>query len=75
MTETAESLGLQLAKLRLARASGVRRIEVRAAGGTRLIEYKTDAQMAAAISDLERRIAAMTAKPIRTFLPFTSKGL
>ncbi|EAQ35755.1 hypothetical protein NB311A_05043 [Nitrobacter sp. Nb-311A] len=68
-------LQAQLETLRKARASGVRRVEVRSADSTQIAEYKSDAEMAAAISDLERRIAAMTNTRVRTFMPFTSKGL
>lgn len=54
-----------------ARARGVRKTEV----GDTSIEYRSDAEMAAAIADLDRRIAtAGTSRP-RTLAFNTLKGL
>ena len=39
------------------------------------VEYRSDAELLAAIRDLERRIAAMGAKPITTVRIASSKGL
>lgn len=74
MTETAGDLQTMLTTLRAARATGARRIEVRAAGGHRIVEYKGDAEMASAIADLERRIAALQRPQIRTIRIHSSKG-
>lgn len=53
MSETVEQLREQLAKLQKTRASGASKIEFR----DRSTWFKTDAEMAAAIRDLEERIA------------------
>jgi hypothetical protein len=60
-----------LADLQRARATGARRVKF----GDRETEYKSDAEMAAAEADLERRIAAATARPIARMYINTSKGL
>jgi hypothetical protein len=70
-----ELLQLQLEKLRTARASGARKVEMRSADSTRMVEYKTDSEMMAAIADLERRIATWGLPRVRTVQLFTSKGL
>ncbi|WP_420712637.1 phage head-tail joining protein [Ancylobacter sp. SL191] len=49
----------QLRELREARASGVRRAEFR----DRTVEYRSDGELAAAIRDLETRIAAAEGRP------------
>lgn len=70
MTHVLE-LQARLEALREIRASGVRE----AAFGNDRVVYRTDAELAAAIADLERRIAAATAmRPVRTVLVSTSKG-
>ena len=53
------TLRTQLEELRAARASGVRRVEFR----DRTVEYRTDNELAAAIRDLETRIAAAEGRP------------
>lgn len=55
-----------------ARASGV--LTVRDSDGSE-ITYKTDGQMAAAIANLESRIAASSSPPIQTIRFHTTKGL
>lgn len=50
----------QLTELRAARASGVRRAEFR----DRTVEYRSDTELAAAIRDLETRIAAAQGQPV-----------
>lgn len=70
MTTVAE-MQTQLDALRKARASGIRRVE----HDNRAIDYKTDAEMAAAIADLERRISASSRTPVRHVFFTNSKGL
>jgi hypothetical protein len=62
----------RLEKLRTARASGTS--EVQFSDGRR-VAYKADAQMAAAIADLERQIASYDSTPTTTILVSASKGL
>ena len=64
----------QLEALREARATGARVVRTRTGGVEKLIEYKTDAEMAAAIADLERRIAAEARPPVRVTYIRSSKG-
>jgi transposase len=72
----AADLRSQLESLRTARASGVRSIEFRSGNGSsRRVEYKDDAQMAAAIADLERQIAAIEGRRVSTIHLRTSKGI
>ena len=47
------------AKLITQRASGVGRVTVRSPVSQREVEFRTDAEMAAAIADLDRRIQAL----------------
>jgi len=61
----------QLDTLRDARAKGIQRARM----GDEEITYRTDAEMVAAISDLESRIAAAQGRTIRTVRFTTSKGL
>ena len=73
---TAADLRSQLESLRKARASGIRSIEFNAGNGSsRRVEYKDDAQMAAAIADLESRIAAIEGRRVSTIHIHTSKGI
>lgn len=66
-----DSLEDRLAKLRSARADGVRR--VRYSDG-REVEYRADSELAAAIADVERQIAGANA-PAKVVYLATSKGL
>jgi hypothetical protein len=69
---TLEDLTTQRDALLAARYRGVRTVEM--AG--RRVTYATDAEMAAAITDLERRIAAaQDGGPKRRILTSASKGL
>jgi hypothetical protein len=69
---TLEDLTAQRDALLAARYRGVRTVEM--AG--RRVTYATDAEMAAAITDLERRIAAAQGGgPKRRILTSASKGL
>jgi len=64
-------LAEQLETLRAARASGLRRVRM----GTREMEYRSDAELAGAIADLEGRIAAAGRAMPATIHFRTSKGL
>jgi len=59
-------------KLVTSRMSGV--LSVTDSNGER-VEYKTDAQMAAAIAACDREIAALSGRSARTIVFKTSKGL
>ncbi len=72
---TVEALQVQLADLREARATGARRVRFRDGNVEKDVEYRTDAELAAAIADVERRIAAMTRPPVRVTYITASKGL
>lgn len=58
---TASEIAALLTTLRKARASGLRRTT----HGDTTLEYKTDAEMAAAISDLEQQLAVASGTPRR----------
>jgi hypothetical protein len=67
-----EEMTAQLGALLAARYRGVRTVEV----DGRRITYATDAEMAAALADLEKRIAqAESGTPRRRILTSASKGL
>ena len=71
MADTTESLTAELERLRQLRASGLRRIEY---DGTST-EYRTDAEIASAIRDLETRLAALSPQgPVRVTYIKSSKG-
>ena len=61
----------RLEKLRQVRASGSREVE----WDGRRVRYASDSELAAAIADLERQIAAATGSRIHTVRFSTSKGL
>lgn len=67
MAELAQ-LTARLEALRAARASGVRKLK----HADREIEYRSDSEIASAIADLERQVAALTAPRIKTVV-FTAK--
>ena len=64
-------LQARLDALRATRATGQLKVEY----ADRRITYKSDAEMAAAIHDLERQIATAQASRICTILVVPSKGL
>lgn len=64
-------LQAQLTALREARASGARRIRVKVEGVEREVEYRSDAELRAAIADIEHRLAT----PSRIVKISPSKGL
>ncbi|WP_428032793.1 phage head-tail joining protein [Ancylobacter sp.] len=66
-----DSLEDRLAKLRSARAEGIRRLRY---SDGREVEYRTDSELAAAIADVERQIAGANA-PAKVVYLATSKGL
>jgi hypothetical protein len=70
---TQEQLTAQLEALKKARRSGLRRVRF----GDREMEYRSDADLTAAIRDLETEIdtAIGTPRRRRYFYPMTSKGL
>lgn len=74
MATTAELIRLRDFRdaLRAARYSGARMF--RDQNGEQ-VEYRSDRELAAALTALESEIAAMAAKPANRILPRTSKGL
>jgi hypothetical protein len=72
------SLRARLSALLEARYSGERRIRYQTNGIEREIEYRSDADLAAAIADVESRIAALEASPtarrVTTVRISSSKG-
>jgi hypothetical protein len=75
MTELVADLQAQLVKLNAARANGVRQIQYSANGVSRLVEYRSDAEMAMAQNDLMRRISILLGNVSRTVKISSSKGL
>lgn len=74
----AATMQAQLEVLRNARATGALEASFKAGGngGTeRKVVYRSDAQLAAAIADLERRISALSRAPIRVTYINSSKGV
>lgn len=69
MADLAE-LQTRLETLRATRAGGT--AEVSYNGET--IKYRSDAELAAAIRDLERQIAGLSRQPVRRILVGTTKG-
>lgn len=69
-----EDMRAQLDKLRSLRASGTSRLVVKSPITHQEVEYRSDAELAAAIDDLERRIAAAIRPARRIFYPNVSKG-
>ena len=71
----ADALRAELAQLRRARWGGANTITYQANGVTRTVTYKTDRELAAALTDLERRLAeAEGLAPPRSFRVFSTKG-
>lgn len=73
--ETLAELQAQLSKLRNARATGAARVEFVSGETRRVVEYKSDADLAAAIADVERRLAALSRQPVTTIRFSYSKGV
>ena len=74
MTNVAE-LREQLAELKAARRTGARSISFGAGPSSRTVEYRTDAEFAAAIADLEADLARTTGEqPARSIVVRGEKG-
>lgn len=75
--ETRETLETYLAALRRARASGAREVEFEGGpnGVRQRVQHRSDAELARAIADVERRLAAMTRQPVRVTYVTSSKGV
>lgn len=74
----AAAMQAQLEALRNARATGALEVSFKSGGeggSERKVVYRSDAQLAAAIADLERRIGAITRAPIRVTYVTHSKGV
>lgn len=65
------TLQKELDTLRAARAKGVQSLSV----GDEFVTYKSDAQMAEAIADLEQRIAALSGHQVRVVRFSCGKGV
>lgn len=61
----------RLASLKALRAKGVKVVEY----GDQRVEFRSDAELAAAIADLERQAVATVGKPVRMVQFATSKGM
>jgi len=68
---TVETLTQRLEALREIRAAGERSVTY---DGVETV-YRSDAELAAAIADLERQIAGSSSQPVRRIRVNTSKGL
>lgn len=66
-----EELTARLAVLRKARASGVRKVK----HGEREMEYRSDAELASAIADLERQCATASQPRAKTVVFTMNKGV
>jgi len=75
MAATVEQLQAQLDSLRAVRAGGEKRVRYRGPNSEQEVEYKTDAELAAAIFDLERQINAAAGGKANTVRLFSSKGI
>jgi hypothetical protein len=65
----------QRAALVAARASGELRIIFHSGGTRREVEYRSVAELTAAIAGIDREIASLQGRRVCTFLPSFSKGL
>jgi len=74
--EPQAELEAQLAALRRVRAQGARIVEFSGGNGvSRRVEFRSDAELASAISDLERRIALLNSSRISQVRIQSSKGV
>ena len=71
MTMTLEQMQAQLSALMTARFAGVRAVNY----DGRQVTYGSDAELAAAITDLEGRIARAEGRPSRVSRPYAVKDL
>ncbi|MFN4125252.1 phage head-tail joining protein [Pannonibacter indicus] len=67
---TLAELQTQAERLRALRGRGVRKVSI----DGEEVEYRSDAELAAAIADIEARIAALVKPRSRIFSPKVSKG-
>lgn len=72
---TVQDLQAQLDALRAVRAGGEKRVRIRGPNGEQEVEFKSDAEMAAAIFDLERQINLAQGAKATTVRIFSSKGI
>lgn len=75
MAATLEEMLAQLSELRAARAGPEKRIRHHGPNSEQEVEFKSDAELAAAIADLERRINAASGGRANTVRIYSSKGL
>lgn len=71
MADDLATLTAQRAQLQALRAKGLRAVEY----SDRRVEYRTDAEVAAALADIDRRIAALQGTRVNTVRIHSSKGL
>lgn len=71
MATLAELQG-RLETLRYIRSQGAREVQL---SDSRRVRYGSDAELGAAIADLERQIAGLDSTPVTTILVAGSKGL
>lgn len=67
---TVEELQAQRDRLKEIRGKGIASYEI----GDRSLRYRSDAEIAAAIADIDRQIAAASATPVRRVVVGTTKG-
>jgi hypothetical protein len=72
---TVADLQAQRAALVAARASGERQVVFHSGGTRREIEYRSIAEITAAIAAIDREIASLQGRRVATFRPYFSKGL
>lgn len=68
---TVAEMQAQLARLREVRAKGISSYSI----GNRSMGYRSDAELASAIADLERRLSAASGTPVRHIHFNSSKGI
>ncbi len=72
---TLTELQSRLDRLREVRASGAKGVVFRSGATEHRVEYQTDAEIAAAIADLERQISAASGGGVKMVRFTTSKGV
>lgn len=77
MADDLQTLETQLAALRNMRASGVLESEFEQGGSgqRRRVKFRSDAELADAINDLERRIRLLTRPQVQVIYPSYRKGV
>ena len=69
-------LTAELGRLTDIRRKGIKSYEISSTGGgSRRLEYRSDAELAEAIADLERRIATLSGGSVRMVRFSSSKGI